>query len=127
MRVILTAFGFVALAGCGVGERSYEMTKDQARGKLLAAKFERGIVPGSSSLKPWVQKDYDGNLEWHLNTEEDGGGNGWWCPLAIEPVDDDGKRVKVVNQCAGMMAAKDNASLDELVDATLTGRPPKFD
>lgn len=127
MRTIGISILVLGLTACSPGERSYEMTKEQARGKLMTAKFEKGILPGSSSLTPRVKRDFNGNPEWHVLSKDDGHGSGWWCPLSIEPASEDGKRVKVVNKCDGLMATKDNANLDELVDATLTGRKPKFD
>ena len=101
------------------------MSVAEARSKLLAADFERGILPGSSVLKPDVRTNYEGTLEWQV-LDDSQNGNGWWCPLVIEPASEDGKKVRVVNQCKGVMAMK-NSNLDELVDATLTGREPKFD
>lgn len=120
------AFAPFALAACSAESTgAYDMTADAARGKLLSAKFDRGILPGSSGLKPRVQKSYEGELEWHVLAADDR--NGWWCPLAIESASEGGKKVRVVNQCEGMLASKNNQQLDELVDATLSGRAPTFD
>lgn len=117
-----------ALSACSAGDKVYEMSPEEAYSKLSSTDFERGILPGSSSHKPLVKKDYDGNPEWIVYTGEDlEHAGGWWCPMSFEPAGKDGKHVKVVNKCDGMLGAKWNAQLDELVDATLTGRPPKFD
>ena len=125
--VIVTA----ALLGCSDGSSdAYEMSVEEARGKLLGASFERGILPGSSGLRPTVivSSEGDGSLEWHVSSNDDlAHASGWWCPLEIKPEGQDGKKIRVLNKCRGMLASKDNKNLDELVDATLTGRPPKFD
>lgn len=116
-----------ALTGCSGNSGEYAMSTEQVRSKLLDASFERGILPGSSGLKPRVQESSEGNgsLEWQVLAEDDR--NGWWCPISIEPVDGDASKTKVVNNCAGITGSNNSRNLDELVDATLTGRPPKFD
>jgi hypothetical protein len=125
-------FGLIAgaaLGGCsagGLAEKTYAMPAEDARRILLSADFERGILPGWSLLKPQVRVNYEQTLEWQV-LDDSQNGSGWWCPLAIEPVGEDGKAIRVVNQCAGMMSAERNRHLDELVDAALTGREPTFE
>lgn len=119
-----------ALAACsgggGVGEtRSYDMSVSEVRSRLLAYDFKRGVFPNSPKLKPDVRRLEDGSLEWTV-LDDSQNGNGWWCPLSVEPAGDE-KRTRVVNQCKGLTASINNPLLDELVDATLTGRAPKFD
>ena len=123
MRLTILMLSSIALVGCSAGTREYEMSVDAASAKLINATFERGILPGSSGLKPKVMRNYEGTLEWHVQNDSERGG--WWCPLKVEPVDSETTKVRVINQCEGLMAM-DNEKLDELVDATLTGRPPKF-
>lgn len=122
---ILCLAASVALSGCGTEQRAYEMSVAEATSKLVNTDFERSIVPGSSQLKPKVMRNEEGTLEWQVLDDSENG-NGWWCPLEIEQVDDQGKKVRVVNKCEGVMAMN-NKHLDELVDATLTGRPPQFE
>lgn len=124
MKLAVIVISSMALAGCSIDTREYEMSVDAASVKLVNADFARGILPGSSGLKPKVQRNYEGTLEWHVLDDSENG-NGWWCPLKIEPVVGETKKVSVVNECKGIMAME-NKKLDELVDATLTGRPPKF-
>ena len=124
MRLAVFVISSMALAGCSVGTREYEMSVDAASSKLVNADFARGILPGSSLLKPKVQRNYEGTLEWQVLDDSENG-NGWWCPLEVEPVAGETKKVRVVNECKGIMAME-NKKLDELVDAALTGRPPKF-
>ena len=128
MRMLaFAAIAAAALTGCSGGSHGYAMSVDEAQSRLLGATFERGILPGSSGLKPrvLVSSVGDGSLEWHVQDESER--NGWWCPMAFEKTSDDPQTIRVVNNCRGMLASKDNKNLDELVDATLTGRPPKFD
>lgn len=116
----------VALTGCGGDMGPYKMGAAEVRNRLLAAKFEKGILPGFSAHNVSVHLIDDGNgaIEWLVIS---GGGNGMYCPIAIKPVGDSGKLSQVVNDCRddllGRLAAP---HLDELVDATLTGRPPEF-
>ena len=123
----LAAIAAVALTGCSGGSHDYAMSVDEAQSKLLGATFERGILPGSSGLKPrvLVSSEGDGSLEWHVQNESER--SGWWCPMVFEKTSDEPPKIRVINKCRGMLASKDNKNLDELVDATLTGRPPKFD
>ena len=128
MRMLaFAAIAAAALTGCSGGSHGYAMSVDEAQSRLLGATFDRGILPGSSGLKPrvLVSSVGDGSLEWHVQDESER--NGWWCPMAFEKTSDDPQTIRVVNNCRGMLASKDNKNLDELVDATLTGRPPKFD
>ena len=123
----LCVMAAAALAGCSGGNVEYDMSAAEVRGKLLSASFEKGIVPGFSSHNVMVRELSEGNgaIEWSLLSD---GGNGMYCPIVIKPVDEEGKRTRVANDCRkdmlGRMAAP---HLDELVDATLTGRPPKFE
>ncbi len=113
--------GALALSACGAsGPSDYAMSVGDAEAKLLAAEFERGIVPGSSRLKPDIKRNGEGEIEWHVLDDSENG-HGWWCPILVEKAGDDGSKVRIVNQCKGMFA-KNNRHLDELVDATLTGR-----
>ena len=129
MRRTIIVLSALSLSACGGGgSTEYELSVDGATGKLMGASFERGILPGSSGLMPQVIRNSEGTLEWQVLDE--GGlehGSGWWCPLEIKPVGADGTKISVTNKCIGMLASKNNKQLDELVDATLTGRPPKFD
>lgn len=126
-KLILSIVGAAALGGCSTGtqEKIYDMSADDARRILLSTDFERGVLPGSSSLKPEVWTNNDGVPEWRVLNEEKK--SGWWCPLSIEPAGDDKAKTRVVNKCAGAMASRNNRHLDELVDAALTDREPKFD
>ena len=126
-NIVLWAVAAATLGGCAAAseEKTYAMPAEDARRILLSAEFERGILPGSSLLKPQVRANQEDTLEWQV-LDDSQNGSGWWCPLAIEPASEDGKTVRVVNQCKGMMAAKNNRDLDELVDAALTDREPKF-
>ena len=118
----------IALGGCAAETREYEMSEEQARSKLLATDFEKGTLPGSSNSWPIVHENSQGNLEWQISSTKDlAHASGWWCPIAIEPVGEDGKKIRVVNQCEGPFSRNRNRDLDELVDATLTGRAPQFD
>lgn len=125
--LIFAAIAGAVLTGCSGGSNEYAISVDEAKSQLLGANFDRGILPGSSGLKPRVLRSSqeDGSLEWHVQNEAESGG--WWCPIAFETTSEDPPKVRVVNKCIGMTATKDNKNLDELVDATLTGRPPKFD
>lgn len=125
-NLVLYAVAAVSLGGCSVAnqEKTYAMHAEDARRILLSSDFERGILPGSSSLKPRVWVNYDKQLEWQVLDEAQK--SGWWCPILIEPVGEDGKTVRVVNQCPGIGVAENIRHLDELVDATLTGREPKL-
>lgn len=122
-----------ALGACSAGgtdaaapaEDGYAMTPDDARRILLSTEFERGVLPGNEKLKPRVWTNHDGVVEWTVLDEANK--NGWWCPMAFEAASEDGKRTRVVNQCAGVFSSDRNAMLDELVDAALTDRAPKFD
>lgn len=123
-KFVLPIVAIFGLSGCASEQRTYEMSVETAAVKLMRADFKRSILPGSSLLKPKVQRNYEGDLEWQVLDDSENG-NGWWCPIKIEPVDEQKGFVRVINQCEGIMA-KDNKNLDELVDATLTGRPPVF-
>jgi len=128
-NLVFALMAGAALGGCsarGGADKSYAMPAEDARRILLSADFARGILPGSSGLKPQVRVNYEQTLEWQV-LDDSQNGSGWWCPLAIEPASEDGKTIRVVNQCAGMMAAERNRNLNELVDAALTQREPKFD
>jgi hypothetical protein len=128
-NLLLCAVAGATLAGCsagpGGGEKTYDMAAEDARRILLSADFERGVIPGSSSLKPQVKVNLEDKLEWQV-LDDSQNGSGWWCPLAIESVGEDGKTIRVVNQCQGVTAIENN-KLDELVDAALTDRAPKFE
>lgn len=125
--LVFAAIAVAGLAGCSGGSNEYAMSVDEAKSKLLGASFERGILPGSSALKPRVliSSQEDGSVEWHVQNEAERGG--WWCPIVFETTSGDPQKIRVVNKCIGMLSTKDNKNLDELVDATLTGRRPKFD
>jgi len=126
-KLILSMVGAAALGGCSgaAQEKIYDMPADDARRILLSADFERGVLPGSSSLKPEVWTNNDGVPEWRVLDEPLK--HGWWCALSIEPAGDDKAKTRVVNKCVGAMASSNNRQLDELVDAALTDRKPKFD
>ncbi|WP_447751952.1 hypothetical protein [Sphingopyxis fribergensis] len=117
------------LGACSAGSKAandgYDMTADDARRILLSTDFERGVLPGSEKLKPRVWTNHDGVVEWTVLN--DANKSGWWCPLSIEAASEDAKKTRVVNQCVGVMSGQRNAMLDELVDAALTDRAPKFD
>ena len=116
----------VAVTGCGGDKGPYKMGVAEARSKLLAAKFEKGILPGFSShnVSAHLTNGGNGAIEWLVIS---GGGNGMYCPIAITPVGDSGKLSQVVNDCRdGLLGRMTAPHLDELVDATLTGRPPEF-
>lgn len=127
-QFILCMVAATTLGGCGVGpqEKTYDMAAEDARRILLSVDFERGIVPGWSLLKPQVKVNQEDKLEWMV-LDDSQNGSGWWCPLAIEPTAEDAKKIRVVNQCEGAMSGDRNRKLDELVDAALTDREPKFD
>jgi hypothetical protein len=126
-NLVLCAVAAAALGGCSAaaGEKTYAMPVEDVRRILLSTDFERGILPGSSSLKPRVWVNMGGEIEWTVLDEAKK--HGWWCALAIEPASEDGKTSRVVNQCKGITASKDNKNLDELVDAALTDRAPRFE
>ncbi|MDO9367680.1 MAG: hypothetical protein Q7T68_03850 [Sphingopyxis sp.] len=127
-KLLLCAVAASTLGGCaaaGGEEKTYAMHAEDARRILLSTDFERGILPGSSKLKPQVRVNYEGTLEWQV-LDDSQNGSGWWCLLAIEPVGNDGKTIRVVNQCEGIMARQNNEVLNELVDAALTDRKPTF-
>ncbi|MBL0914341.1 MAG: hypothetical protein IBJ13_02140 [Sphingopyxis sp.] len=125
---ILCAAMATTLPGFGGGsqEKTYDMAAEDARRILLSADFERGVLPGSSLLKPQVKVNQEDKLEWMV-LDDSQNGSGWWCPLAIEPVAEDAKKIRVVNQCQGAMSGDRNRKLNELVDAALTDREPKFE
>ena len=85
----LAAIAAVALTGCSGGSHDYAMSVDEAQSKLLGATFERGILPGSSGLKPrvLVSSEGDGSLEWHVQNESER--SGWWCPMVFEKTSDE--------------------------------------
>jgi len=127
MRTLaLCVLAGVVLSACQAEKREYEMSVAEATSKLLAARFKKGILPGSSSLEPRVLQHSARGLEW-IVADDFEGPDGWICPLSIEPAGEDGKKVQVTNKCEGPFARGNNEQLDELVDATLTGRPVKFD
>lgn len=113
-----------ACAGGGVQEKIYDMTPEDARRILLSTDFPRGVLPGSQ-LKPEVWTNNEGVPEWRVLDEAKK--NGWWCPLSIEAADGTAARTRVINKCAGALSSGRNRELDELVDAALTDRAPKFD
>lgn len=128
-KLILCAIATSTLTACsggaGSGEKIYDMPPEDARRILLSTDFEPGVLPGSK-LKPRVQSNNgDGSPEWQVLDEARK--NGWWCPLSIEPADEAATRTRVVNKCEGLMSSGRNRQLDELVDAALTDRAPKFD
>lgn len=127
-QLILCAIAATTLGACsggGGGEKVYDMAPEDARRILLSTDFDRGVIPGSSSLKPEVWTNNEGVPEWRVLNEEKK--SGWWCALSIGPAGEDATKTRVVNQCRGAMSSGQNRDLDELVDAALTDRAPKFD
>lgn len=128
-KPILCLVAAATLCACSAGGKAaddgYDMTADDARRILLSTDFERGVLPGNEKLKPRVWTNHDGVVEWTVLDEANK--NGWWCPLSIEAASPDGKKARVVTQCAGLLSGQRNAMLDELIDAALTDRAPKFD
>ena len=125
MRTSFIALALAALAGCTTKERSYNMSESDAASKLLAASFDKGIVPGSSSLTPRIVRNNDGKLEWQVLDSFDGHGDGWWCPIEVSAANDEKTAISITSKCNGIFA-KNNKILDELIDATLTDRAPKL-
>jgi hypothetical protein len=125
---MLCALSALALAACSAGgNHEYDMSASEVRSKLLSASFKKGLIPGFSSHNVKVHQSSEGNgaIEWLVMTD---GENGMYCPIVLKPAGEDGKRTQVVNDCRDDMLGRTAAPhLDELVDATLTGRPPKFD
>ncbi|MBL8650481.1 MAG: hypothetical protein JNL35_08785 [Sphingopyxis sp.] len=126
-ELILFMVGAAALGGCSAGtpEKIYDMPAEDARRILLSSDFERGVLPGSSSLKPEVWTNNDRVAEWRVLDEPLK--HGWWCALSIEPAGEGGAKTRVVNQCKGALSSERNRPFDELVDAALADRKSKFD
>jgi hypothetical protein len=121
---VVAAATFGGCAAAGNEEKTYPMHPEDARRILLSADFKPGVIPGSNG-KPRVWVNMGGEIEWTVLNDEKR--NGWWCALAIESASEDGKTTRVINQCKGPFASERNEQLDELVDAALTDREPKFE
>lgn len=99
-------------------ELGYPLSVKEARSKLRAAKFEKGIIPGFSSHTVKFVKNADGEDEWLILTESK---NGIYCPAKLMPANAEGTRTAVINECrTQIVGPRVTAALDELVRQTLT-------
>lgn len=126
MKAILTSVALLALVACGAPAKSYPVDASNARGALLGATFAKGVMPAWDSHYVRFIENYEGQLEVHMNSEEDLGGGGGYCGVAIKPTDESGAAVTVAFDCAGPLAGKTVTELEEITEAVLTNREPKF-